>query len=486
MTFTGTPLGVGVDRLAAELGDKPAIVCGDEVVSWRDFGTSSTRLARHFRALGVGAGSTVTIGLPNSIRFYQAVAACWKVGAIPQPVSHRLPAAELAAIVEVADPDLVVGLEVADRPWLPAGFTPDQAISDVPLEPVVSPSWKAPTSGGSTGRPKIIESATPGILEEVVRSAPRLCMQPDEVFLCTGPLYHNAPLGFSLTALLLGGTVVLMPRFDAAASLELAGEHGVTWFYLVPTMMQRILRLPQAVRDAARLDTVRVFYHLGAPCPPAVKRAWIDWVGGKRLFELYAGTEAQASTLIDGDEWLAHPGSVGRVGTGEMKILGPDGVELPAGEVGKIWVRSRAPTYRYRGAEPQRLDGGWESLGDMGYFDDDGYLYLTDREADMVLVGGANVYPAEIEAALAEHPSVLSSCVIGLPDDEYGNRIHAVVELREPVSDEELARHLAERLAPYKLPRSYERSSTALRDDAGKVRRSAVRSARLPAAGGST
>jgi bile acid-coenzyme A ligase len=298
--------------------------------------------------------------------------------------------------------------------------------------------------------------------------------------LCTAPLYHGAPFMFSMLCLVLGGKVVVMQRFDASEVLRLAERWDVSWLYLVPTMMHRICRLGEEVRKSYSLPNVRVVYHLGAPCPPKVKEEWIQWLGPDRVMELYAGAEAQAATVITGRDWLAHRGSVGQVRIGRMKVTDSDGCELAPGEIGEIWMRSEgeAATYRYLGASARERNG-WESLGDMGWFDEEGYLYLADRQSDMVLVGGANVYPAEVEAALAEHPLVLSSCVIGLPDEEYGNRVHAIVQIDGEVSDYELHSHLEARLVPYKVPRSYERTSEPLRDDTGKVRRSELRQQRL-------
>jgi bile acid-coenzyme A ligase len=212
-----------------------------------------------------------------------------------------------------------------------------------------------------------------------------------------------------------------------------------------------------------------------------LKRAWIDWLGPEKIWELYAGTEGQAATIIRGDEWVKHEGSVGRAAIGEMCIVGPGGERLGSGEVGEIYLRAGESTpggYRYVGATARTLGDGWESLGDMGWVDEDGYLYITDRRDDMVLVGGANVYPAEIEAALEEHPQVRSCAVIGLPDDETGNRLHAIVQTEGSVEPDDLDAHLRDRLVTYKLPRTFEFVDEPVRDDAGKVRRSALRDAR--------
>ncbi len=200
------------------------------------------------------------------------------------------------------------------------------------------------------------------------------------------------------------------------------------------------------------------------------------------VVELYAATEAQAVTVIDGEEWLAHRGSVGRPLVGEISVRDDAGRELPAGEVGELWMRrspEEAGPYRYLGAEPRESEGGWQSVGDMGHVDAEGYVFLADRVADLILVGGSNVYPAEVEAALDEHAAVLSSCVIGLPDPEYGEMVHAIVQTAAPLTDEELLVHLRERLVGYKLPRSFERVEHPLRDDAGKVRRASLRADRM-------
>ena len=273
-----------------------------------------------------------------------------------------------------------------------------------------------------------------------------------------------------------------MPRFDAAETLRLVAEHDVNWIYLVPTMMSRIWRLPDDVRLGADVSSIEVAFHMAAPCPPWLKQAWIDWLGPDVIMELYGGTELQAMTVITGQEWLDHPGTVGRTVIGEIEVRDADGVPLPTGETGELWMRRGADQpspYAYVGATAKAAADGWESLGDMGHVDADGYIYLSDRLTDMIVVGGSNVYPAEVEAALDEHPSVRSSCVIGLPDDDLGSVPHALIDAVVDVTDDELRAFLRERLAPYKLPRTFERVDEPLRDDAGKVRRSALREARL-------
>jgi bile acid-coenzyme A ligase len=472
--------------LAAADPDRPAITCGDERVTRAELDRAANRMARDLAGRGVGVGDMVTIALPNSVAWFVAFAACWKLGAIPQPVSARLPARELEAIAELADPKVVVGVApgmFGDRDCLPQGYVSPADLDDSPRPDVVSPAWKAPTSGGSTGRPKLIVSGDPSEMDPDAPSA--LLFSIDGTFVNPGPLYHNGPIVWSCGALLFGNHVVVLPRFDAEATLAAIDQFHADVVYLVPTMMKRILRLPDDVRAKYDVSSLRWVWHLAEPCPMWLKQAWIDWLGPERIIELYAGTEGQTATVVTGPEWLEHRGTVGRPLVGDIAILDPDGNPLPAGEEGEVWLRPPAtretPTYHYIGAEARTREGGWESLGDMGRVDADGYLYLGDRMQDMVLSGGANIYPAEVEAALQEHPAVRSVVVIGLPDEDLGNRLHAIVEADAgDVTEDDLRAFLADRLVRYKVPRTFELVSEPLRDDAGKVRRAQLRADRLP------
>ena len=475
-------IGRAIGWLAERDPDRPSITHGGRSVTRAELERRTNRLARAYERLGVGQDDMVTVALPNGIGFYEACVAAWKLGAIPQPVSARLPLLERQDIVELADPALVVGVEPGasgDRPSVPAGFEPDPGLADDPLPDRTATNWKAPTSGGSTGRPKIIVAAEPGTVDP---ETPFLSMEVDRAQLVPGPLYHNGPFTFSMRGLFTGNHLVVHSRFDPLATLESIERHRIDWVLLVPTMMHRIWRLAPEDRERHDLSSLRVVLHLGAPCPPWLKREWIDWLGPERIHELYAGTEAQAVTWITGEEWLAHPGSVGRpIGGSQMKVLDPEGRELPPGQVGEVFMlpaNGPGTTYRYLGAEAKSREG-WESLGDLGYRDEDGYLYLADRQTDMILTGGSNVYPAEVEAALDAHPLVRSSAVVGLPDDDLGQRVHAIVDAVGEVSPDELRAHLAERLVRYKIPRTFEHATEPLRDDAGKMRRSALRAARL-------
>lgn len=479
-----TLLSIGrcLTELAAREPDRPAVVDEDGVLTRAQLERRSTALARAYAGLGVREGDMVTVALPNGRDFVLACAAAWKLGATAQPVSARLPRTELEAVVALADPSLVVGAEVEGRTCVGAL---DAGEDGTPLPDVVPHEWKAPTSGGSTGRPKLIVATVPGLFDPDVPAVPYL--RPGDVQLVPGPLYHNGPFLYCFRGLLCGQTVVLLRRFDADRTLALVEEHRVGFAMLVPTMMHRVWRLPD--RERYDVSSLRTVLHLGAPCPPWLKRAWLDWLGPERVLELYAGTEGTGITLITGEEWLARPGSVGRAALGSaVRVLRPDGTDCAPGETGEVHLlpaTGPGTTYRYVGAPPARAVDGWETLGDLGHLDEDGYLFLADRSADLILSGGSNVYPAEVEAALDSHPAVRSSCVVGLPDDDLGERVHALVDATAPVTEGELQAWVAERLVRYKVPRTVELVDGPLRDDAGKVRRSALRQERLARESGS-
>ena len=473
-------IGAAIRWLAEQEPDAPCITHENRTCTRAEFDRRTNRLARAYEQLGVKQDDFVTIGLPNGIEHYEAAVATWKLGATPQPVSAKLPAAERNAIIELARPALVVGVDPSDVPAgtaaLPRGFEASASLSDAPLPDRTAKHWKAPTSGGSTGRPKLIVAAQPGSIDP---DNPRSRLTQ----LVPGPLYHNAPFAFSMHGLFAGGHLIVMTRFDAEDALRLMAEHRVQFVVLVPTMMQRIWRLGPEVRARYDLGSLQRVLHMAAPCPAWLKEAFIEWLGAERVDELYAGTEAQGLTTITGPEWLSHRGSVGKAQLGcQIKILGDDGRELGPREVGEVYMRPpRGPgsTYHYIGATAKSRDG-WESLGDMGYLDEEGYLYLADRQTDMILCGGANVYPAEVEAAIDAHPAVRSSAVIGLPDEDLGQVVHAVVDIADQDLDlDALREHLAQRLVRYKVPRTFELVRTPLRDDAGKLRRSALRSERI-------
>ncbi|MCA9510853.1 MAG: AMP-binding protein [Myxococcales bacterium] len=459
-----------------------AIVFEGRTTTRDELERAARRMARCLAAHGVERGDFVTIALPNGIGFFEAAFGAWKLGAVPQPVSSRLPTIERAAILERANPKVVVGVEPGAHgalPCLPAGLD-TSGFDDGPLPDVLPPSRQALASGGSTGTPKVIVDAVPA---EIDPSEPFYGLQPGTTALVPGPLYHAGPFINAMVALLTAGDVVLMARFDPERVLALIEEHRIEFVNLVPTMLQRIWRLPPEVRDRYDLSSLRSVYTSGAPCPVWLKQAWIGWIGPEHFFEAYGATERIGGTMITGTELLVRPSSVGKPTHGRrIRILDEEGRDVPTGTIGEVYMLppgGQGSTYRYIGAEARATRDGWESLGDMGYLDDEGYLFLADRRNDMIVTGGSNVYPAEVEAALDAHPNVHSSAVIGLPDDDLGQRLHAIVEAHPPIPEDALRAHLAERLVRYKIPRTFELVDRPLRDDAGKVRRSALREERI-------
>ncbi|MGI9295199.1 MAG: AMP-binding protein, partial [Pseudomonadales bacterium] len=427
--MTEMPIGEAIAKLADEAPDAPILSASGKTVTRDQFEKRTNRLARCYGDLGVRENDLVTILLPNGLEFYEACHAAWKLGATPQMVSSQLPAQELSAIIELANPALIVGLEdspFSGIPSLPGSYEPDGALDASPLPPKIAQFWRAPMSGGSTGRPKIILSNVPGSTDPDSRS---LKIVRDGVMLVPGPLYHSGPFLFSMLGLWRGKHIVVMEKFDPLEALRLIQQYRVDYIQVVPTMMHRIWMLGEDIRSQYDISSLKVLLHLGAACPPWLKDRWIAWLGAEHVFELYAGTEAQGMTWISGKEWLERRGSVGKPIRGcEMCILDDEGNPLPPGEIGEIHMRSSSsadPSYQYIGAEKRTRDD-WDSLGDMGYLDTDGYLYIADRRTDMIVSGGANIYPAEVEAALDEYPGIISSAVVGLPDDDLGHRVHAI------------------------------------------------------------
>lgn len=462
-----------------------AITHGPDALTWEQLERNANRRARAFAAKGVKPGDFVAIGLPNGNALFETSFAVWKCGATPTSLTWRLPRGEAAAVLEILKPSLVVG---GQPDWnapnsLPVDFVPE-GFSDEPVDNPVARYWKAMTSGGSTGRPKVILDHQPAVVETSMDQ--RLGIVRDVSLLNPGPLYHNAPFIISHTALFAGGRLTGMVKFDAEETLRLIAENGVQWVNFVPTMMHRIWALPDELRNRYDLSSLQTVFHMAAPMPAWLKEKWIEWLGPEKIWELYGGTEAQGACVINGVEWLEHRGSVGKIlENSKLRIIGEDGHDVPAGETGEIYFLPNdgaGCTYHYLGAEPKRRADGWESLGDIGRLDADGYLYLGDRLADMILRGGANIYPAEVEASVSAHPEVRSCVVVGLPDAEFGQRIHAIVELTDGADPQAVADGMADflndRLSRYKHPESFEIVSVGLRDDSGKVRRTLLRDER--------
>jgi len=471
-------------KLAASRGEVTALIDAMGSVTFAELEARTNRLARLFRERGAGHGDFILMSSPVGSLMMHAAIAAWKIGAVPMPVSDRLVQGELDALVELGRPALAV--DTTERSLAVARIT-DVAEADAqsaePLPPVVAPQLKSPTSGGSTGRPKLIVSGAVGDPAAIAQLGRVMGVPERGVCLVTAALHHNASFSNALAALTLGSTTVLMERFDPELTLEMIETHRATWVYAVPAMMQRIWKLPDDVKFGYDLTSVETFFHVAAPCPQWLKRAWIDWLGADVVYELYGPTEGQAATALRGTEWLEHPGSVGTPKVGEVSIRDEDGASLPVGETGEVWLRRGAdepPSYFYLGAEAETADDAWETVGDIGRLDEDGYLYLTDRRADMLLVGGVNVYPAEVEAVSDMHPAVLASCCAGVPHDDLGTVPALVIETADGGVPDDFEAFLTEHLSTVRRPRRIVGTTRALRDAAGKIRKREIRDEFLP------
>ncbi|GII81050.1 putative acid-CoA ligase [Sphaerisporangium rufum] len=455
-------------------------------LTWAELDARSDAFAAGLAARGVGARSVVLVKLRNSIEHVLVTVATWKLGACVIPLRYDMPARECDQILALAKPTVIVSLDHVP------GFlslTPDQ------IPRMRREDWrladarpgKAVCSGGSTGTPKLIVDPLPwGNPGAVAGTAEGHCLQPlaellrlrpHQVQLVCGPLYHNAPFGWAYWGLFFGHHLVILERFTPQGAVDCVEKYRVEFMFAVPTMMLRLMRLAGvADRDWSSVETL---FHGAASCPPWLKRQWMDLLGPDRVAELYGATEAIGAAGIRGEEWLAHPGSVGRPLGCDLRILDDSQREAPTGEVGMIYMRPHhaGPTYEYRGSAPAPMtEDGFITVGDFGHVDEEGHLYIADRRVDLIISGGANVFPAEVEGALLEHPQVVDAAVIGLPDPEWGHTVHAIVQLagRSRPTVEALAEFMKDQLAAYKLPRSYEIADRIPRDEAGKLRRSAL------------
>ena len=488
MTDTLWSFGDAIAHYAQRAPDESVVIFLDEaghtnVLSRKQLDTRANQLAHALIQRGIGRGDLVPIILPTSIEHVVAMAGILKAGGTPMPVNHKLPDAERDALIALANPKCrVVEHPTADDELAATSDALTSHPSSSPERRVSCPV-KALSSGGSTGKPKLIisegEMAFPAGQHP---SAPLLRLTDRDLKYSPGPLYHNGPFNFSLIQLAQGGRIMLNARFRADRALRFIAEQKPTVLNLVPTMMQRMLR--ESAWAELGLDFISHIWHLAAPCPEWAKLGFIDKLGGHKVLELWAATEATGLTIIDGDEWLEHRGSVGRGVATEFKILDQDRNELPAGEVGEIFTRfaGQRAAYRYLGADPlEATEDGFESVGDLGWVDADGYLYLADRRTDLIISGGANIFPAEVEAVISQHPSVRDVAVIGLKDGDLGRRVYAIIEPaphNEPQDAEIMGAWCSERLVRYKVPRSFEWVDALPRNEAGKIRRQALREER--------
>ena len=466
----------------------------------------SNQLAQFLYDQGLRRGDHISIFAENHLAWFDIVWAALRSGLYLTTVNRYLTDEEAGYILENSESQVLVTtraradvarglpkLAPACHIWLMLdgainGYQDfEETIADYPAEPLA----EEPAGGvmmyssGTTGRPKGILRPLPeaSIAEDAspLRMLQSMLWGFDEntVYLSPAPLYHAAPLGFSATAQSLGGTVVYMPRFDAAQALQAIEEHGVTHSQWVPTMFSRMLKLDASERHSHDLSSHKVAIHAAAPCPPKVKEQMFDW-WGPIIHEYYAGTEINGLTHAGPDEWLEHPGTVGKPIMGIIRICGDDGVELPAGETGVVYFETPVTPFEYL-KDPERTraaqhpeHSNWTTLDDVGYVDADGFLYLTDRATYMIISGGVNIYPQEIENALILHPKVLDVAVIGAPDEEMGEEVRAVVQPAEglvtgPELEAELIAYARENLAHYKCPKAIDFRDELPRLPTGKL-----------------
>jgi len=481
--------------------DKPAFVLGDQVRTFADFDERTTRLAHALRRRGVGPGDRVAIMLPNGFEFFETWAAATKLDAAVVLVNWHLKSDELAYILTDSGASLIVADPALDAHYEPAlraadgcsllttGLEYEAAMTaegaaaiDEPLGLVALGSPIFYTSG-TTGRPKgVVHGAgtpDPAVARRNMTGQIALWnWTPDDVYVVTGPAYHAGPGGWAMTALAVGATTVILAAFDAREWLRLVERHRVTRTFCVPAHFIRLLEVPDelAARDHSSL---RLVVHAGAPCPIPVKRRIIEALAPCEIAELYGMSEGGA-TRISMQEWLERPGSVGLPWPGtEVRILDPGGRPVPAGETGIIYVRPPGGARFHYHDDPARTDEAWRAdaftVGDVGHLDDDGYLYLTDRAVDMVIRGGVNIYPREIEDVLYEHPAVVDCAVFGVPDERLGEQLMAVVETRAPVTGDELREFCREHLADFKVPAKVEIVAELPRQPNGKVLKRVLR-----------
>jgi long-chain acyl-CoA synthetase len=499
--------------IVAERGDEPAIIDDRGVTSWITLDSRVTRLVHALRARGLVVGDAVVTMLGNQAEFIEASLACAHGGWLLVPINWHLVAREVAYVIDDASAAAVItdgrwlpvvldALELAesssvrarmviDASPIPDGFESYEAALASSHDGEIDDAQRGGPmfyTSGTTGFPKGVRSTLstvggpPEMLTLIAHSmAPMIGVTPGgrDVQLVCGPIYHSAQWVFGAGALCSGATVVMQHRFDAAEVLTLIDRHQVSSVHLVPTQMVRMLELPEAVRESFNGSSLRRIVHGAAPCPSSVKRRMIDWVGPV-VSEYYGGTEGGFLSMIDAQDWLTRPGSVGRpLEIIEIAIFDEDGAAVPTNQPGQIWFRNlMGSKFEYHNAPEKTAAAhrgeGYATLGDVGFFDDDGYLYLSDRKIDMIVSGGVNIYPAEIEGVLVEHPDISDAAVFGVPNTEMGESVHAALALRDGLEwsenfAEQVTVFCRERLAGFKVPRSFEVHEELPRSAAGKL-----------------
>ena len=448
----------------------------EHALTWDQLDRRANQWGRALAACGAQHGALVALAIPNSADLVLATLGCWKIGAVPVPMRWDIPGWERNRLLAVIAPAVIF-----DEQNRQAVATTAAGLPDGPLPDVVSPNVNGICSSGSTGLPKVIVNLTPALWTPQ-HSEPFLAHWADvsqpQVILVPAPMYHTN--GFNTFHYLLGGDrLIVMEKFGAETALDAIERHRVTNFTATPTMLKRMAAVPGVERRD--LSSVEWILQGAAVMPAGLLRKWFELLGPERVVMAYGMTENLGLTALRGDEWLAHPGSVGRgFRDTEVRVLDENREPVPTGELGEIYLRApMSAAYRYIGGAPPlpATEDGFHSAGDIGRLDADGYLYIADRRTDMIVSGGANVYPAEVESALAEHNDIADVVVIGLSDPEWGRRVHAVIQPADPArppTEQQVIRYAKSRLAAYKVPKTIEFVNEIPRTAATKVNRSAM------------
>lgn len=484
--------------------DHPAVIMAStgESVSFGEMDQASNRFAHLLRGRGLGIGDTFAVLLENRIEYFTLIWGSQRTGTLLVPISTRLTAPEIAYIIKDSGAKLLITSHYFDAvlpgireacPDLPLLVMDDAGAEDLaaalngqPADPIADQYCGGVMfySSGTTGRPKGImpkppEDPDPLAVVPLVGLATMGAGMPADgsiVYLSPAPLYHAAPIGWCSTVHRLGGTVVMMDKFDPEFALATIEKYKVTDSQWVPTHFVRFLRLPEEIRGKYDLSSHQRAIHAAAPCPVPVKQAMIEW-WGPIIIEYYAGSEGVGMTMVHSADWLTHQGTVGRPIHGKFHICGPDGEELPTGQDGVIYCENDIlPTYHNDPAKTAEAmhPNGWMTLGDIGHLDEDGFLYLTDRKSHMIISGGVNIYPQEIENLLVSHDKVMDAAVIGAPDADLGEKVVAVIQPVDMVSagdalEQELRDYLAPNLSRIKMPKQFDFRPDLPREANGKL-----------------
>ncbi|MBV8860297.1 MAG: acyl-CoA synthetase, partial [Mycobacterium sp.] len=478
-----------------------------DTISFGELYARSQRVAAVLHGAGLRRGDGVALVLPNRPEFFEITWGCQLSGLYYTAVNTHFNSDEVAYVIDDSDAKAVfveasmgdhathirsantaVDVHIAVGGNLAGWQSYDDVVAKAAEAPPLCDGSEMLYSSGTTGRPKAVRRPLPAdgngswaqaVLELALTH--KYGMSPASVYLSPAPMYHAAGLNYTMAAHRVGAASIIMPKFDAETVLRLIETHGVTHAQFVPTMFVRMLKLPKAVREKYDVSSLQCVIHAAAPCPVDVKHKMMEWFG-PIIHEYYGGTEGFAGTTIGPEEWLAHPGSVG-IPMAPVHVVGADGTELPVGEAGELYFEG-GPDFEYF-KDPAKTasvsnEHGWRSLGDMGYVDEDGYLYLTDRATFMVVSGGVNIYPQEAENLLVMHPKLVDAAVFGVPNDEFGEEVKAVVQPVDGVTpgsalEAELIAFCRARMAAYKCPRTIEFEPELPRDPNGKLYKRRIR-----------